>query len=63
MHIAVAWYRAIVNDKWQVYKNDTQLFEIEKIIGRSMTRQLQVVFKVMYDEAGKSTRCTVLFGI
>jgi hypothetical protein len=31
MHIAVACYRTYVNDKWQIYKNYTQLFEIEKL--------------------------------
>jgi hypothetical protein len=62
MHITVAWYRTHVNDKWQVYKTNTQLFEIEKIIGRSMTQQLQEVFKVMSDEAEESTRLTILSG-
>lgn len=62
LHITVAWYRALVHGKWQVYKNNTRLFEIKKIIGRSMTQQLQEVFKVMSDEAEESTRLTILSG-
>ena len=46
MHTAVAWYRTHVNDKWRLYKNNTQLFEIKKIIGRSVTQQLQCYLEV-----------------
>jgi len=62
MHITAAWYRALVNDKWQVDKNNTRLFEIKTILGRSMTQQLQEVCTAMSDEAEESTRLTIRSG-